>query len=162
VPREVRAARPGAGSGGRCPCRYLPRAAELAERQGIGAPALLANGIVDAVVPERPDAADDPDRFLRRLAVAIGDELARLRELDPARRTAARRAGHDRPELCGWRCGRDAAAVAGSGTAGPRDPGASGADRRPGKRPGPAVRRRSPATTRTACGPYSHMEEVVG
>jgi acetyl-CoA carboxylase carboxyl transferase subunit beta len=76
--------------------RTTARAAELAERQGVGAPALLANGIVDAVVPEHPDAADDPDRFLRRLAVAVGDELARLRELDPGRRTAARRARYRR------------------------------------------------------------------
>jgi acetyl-CoA carboxylase carboxyl transferase subunit beta len=76
--------------------RTTERAIELAERQGVGAPALLASGIVDAVVPEHPDAADDPDRFLARLALVVGDELARLRALGPDRRTAARRARYRR------------------------------------------------------------------
>lgn len=76
--------------------RTTARAAELAERQGIAAPALLANGIVDAVVPEDPDAADAPDRFLARLASVVGHELARLRAFDPDLRTAARRARYRR------------------------------------------------------------------
>ncbi|MBM9506097.1 carboxyl transferase domain-containing protein [Actinacidiphila acididurans] len=72
--------------------RTTERAAEIAHQQGISAPALLAAGIVDGVVPERPDAADDPEPFLARLAAATGAELALLRALDPDRRSAARRA----------------------------------------------------------------------
>jgi acetyl-CoA carboxylase carboxyl transferase subunit beta len=76
--------------------RTTDRAAELAERQGIGAPALLAHGIADVIVPERPDAADDADAFLTGLADLLGTELATLRTLDPAARTAARRARYRR------------------------------------------------------------------
>jgi acetyl-CoA carboxylase carboxyl transferase subunit beta len=72
------------------------RAAELAERQGVGSGALLAHGIVDAVVPEHPDAADDPEAFLTRLASVIGAELADLRALGQEARTAARRARYRR------------------------------------------------------------------
>jgi acetyl-CoA carboxylase carboxyl transferase subunit beta len=71
--------------------RTTERAAELAERQGIGAPALLAHGIADAIVPEHPDAADDAEAFLTGLAGRLGTELATLRTLDPSTRTAARR-----------------------------------------------------------------------
>lgn len=76
--------------------RTTDRAVELAERQGIGSAALLAHGIVDAVVPEDPDAADDRDGFLTRLAHVLGGELAALRAQDPDRRTAARRARYRR------------------------------------------------------------------
>ncbi|WNI14892.1 carboxyl transferase domain-containing protein [Actinacidiphila sp. ITFR-21] len=76
--------------------RTTDRAAELAERQGIGAPALLAHGIADVIVPEHPDAADDPDSFLCGLAALLGAELATLRTLDPRVRTAARRARYRR------------------------------------------------------------------
>ncbi|MYS20531.1 MULTISPECIES: carboxyl transferase domain-containing protein [unclassified Streptomyces] len=76
--------------------RTTDRAAELAERQGIGATALLARGIVDAVVPEHPDAADDPVAFLAGLATLLGTELARLRTGEPETRRAARRARYRR------------------------------------------------------------------
>jgi acetyl-CoA carboxylase carboxyl transferase subunit beta len=76
--------------------RTTDRAAELAERQGIGAPALVAHGIADAIVPEHPDAADDADAFLTGLAGRLGAELATLRTLDPSARTAARRARYRR------------------------------------------------------------------
>jgi acetyl-CoA carboxylase carboxyl transferase subunit beta len=76
--------------------RTTDRAAELAERQGIGAPALLAHGIADAIVPEHPDAADDAEAFLTGLAGRLGAELGTLRTLDPTARTAARRARYRR------------------------------------------------------------------
>ncbi|MBD0738344.1 carboxyl transferase domain-containing protein [Streptomyces sp. CBMA29] len=76
--------------------RTTDRAVELAEQQGIGSAALLAHGIADAVVPEDPDAADDPDAFLARLAHVLGARLADLRAMDPERRTAARRARYRR------------------------------------------------------------------
>lgn len=76
--------------------RTTDRAVELAEQQGIGSTALLAHGIVDTVVPEDPDAADDPDTFLTRLAHVLGMRLAALRAMDPDRRTAARRARYRR------------------------------------------------------------------
>jgi acyl-CoA carboxylase subunit beta len=76
--------------------RTTDKAAELAEQQGVGAAALLTNGIADAIVPEEPDAAEAPGRFLSRLASVIGGDLARLRALDPERRTAARRARYRR------------------------------------------------------------------
>lgn len=50
----------------------------LAESQGITAFALLANGVVDVIVDERPDAASEPADFCRRLGVVIGQELEGL------------------------------------------------------------------------------------
>lgn len=76
--------------------RTTDRAAELAVRQGIGASALLAHGIADAIVPEHPDAADDPAAFLTGVAARLGAELATLRTLDPGARTAGRRARYRR------------------------------------------------------------------
>jgi acetyl-CoA carboxylase carboxyl transferase subunit beta len=50
----------------------------------------LASGIVDVVVPEHPDAADEPVEFCTRLSVAIAAELHVLRGVRDADRTAAR------------------------------------------------------------------------
>ncbi|TQM28888.1 acetyl-coenzyme A carboxylase carboxyl transferase subunits beta/alpha [Nocardia bhagyanarayanae] len=61
--------------------RDTEHAPELAAAQRISAPALLADGIVDRIVPERPDAADEPVDFARRMVAAIGEELSRLRDL---------------------------------------------------------------------------------
>lgn len=47
----------------------------LASSQGITASALLAQGIVDVIVDERPDAAREPAEFCRRLGAVIGEEL---------------------------------------------------------------------------------------
>ncbi|MEV6392570.1 carboxyl transferase domain-containing protein [Nocardia xishanensis] len=78
--------------------RDTEHAPELAETQRISAPALLADGIVDRIVQENPDAADEPVDFARRMVAAIGAELARLRALPPhdlerARRQRYRRLG---------------------------------------------------------------------
>ncbi|MCP2295758.1 acetyl-CoA carboxylase carboxyl transferase subunit beta [Nocardia amikacinitolerans] len=78
--------------------RDTEHAPELAAAQRISAPALLADGIVDRIVPERPDAADEPVDFARRMVAAIGEELSRLRglplhDLERARHQRYRRLG---------------------------------------------------------------------
>jgi acetyl-CoA carboxylase carboxyl transferase subunit beta len=70
--------------------RDTEHAAELAAAQGIRSVDLLKSGIVDAVVPEHPDAADEPVEFAQRLARAIAAEVHALRELPVAERLAAR------------------------------------------------------------------------
>jgi len=70
-------------------CR-VDRAPELADRQGVRSLDLLADGIVDRIVAERPDAADEPRAFLGRLGVVIEHELATLLRRDPVERMAAR------------------------------------------------------------------------
>jgi acetyl-CoA carboxylase carboxyl transferase subunit beta len=51
---------------------------------------LLRNGIVDVVVPEHPDAADEPVEFTKRLSATIANELHRLREIPDEVRLEAR------------------------------------------------------------------------
>ncbi len=58
--------------------------------QGIRSADLLASGIVDAIVPEYPDAADEPVEFSRRLSAAIAAEVHALREIPGPQRLAAR------------------------------------------------------------------------
>jgi acetyl-CoA carboxylase beta subunit len=53
----------------------VEHAAEMAGRQQVDSSELLAAGIVHQVVPEQPDAADEPEAFSRRLVAAIGDQL---------------------------------------------------------------------------------------
>lgn len=54
------------------------RAAEMAEKQGVRSRDLLGNGIVDRVIAEHPDAADEPVAFLQRLAAVLEHEVAAL------------------------------------------------------------------------------------
>ena len=70
--------------------RDTAHAPELSAAQGIRSVDLLASGIVDAVVPEHPDAADEPVEFSARLSAAIADELYALRGIPDADRMAAR------------------------------------------------------------------------
>jgi acetyl-CoA carboxylase carboxyl transferase subunit beta len=72
--------------------RNTDRAAEMADRQGIRSRDLLAAGVIDLIVPERPDAADEPDAFLARMAAVIEYELTGLLDVDPAARRRARAA----------------------------------------------------------------------
>ncbi|WP_329139388.1 acetyl-CoA carboxylase carboxyltransferase subunit alpha/beta [Streptomyces sp. NBC_01476] len=58
--------------------RTTARADEMARRQGVRASDLLAAGIVDRIVPERPDAAEEPEEFCRRLGLVLRHELGRL------------------------------------------------------------------------------------
>lgn len=73
--------------------RDTAHAPELAEQQGVASARLLANGIVDRVVPERPDAAIEAAAFCARMGDAITQELAALSLQHPERRRIAR---HDR------------------------------------------------------------------
>jgi acyl-CoA carboxylase subunit beta len=58
--------------------RTTARAAEMAEQQGVRSLDLQRAGIVDRVVPEHPDAADEPTDFCRRLGRVLQHELVRL------------------------------------------------------------------------------------
>lgn len=69
--------------------RDTAHAPELSATQGIRSVDLLASGIVDVIVPEHPDAADEPEEFSTRLSAAIAAELHALRGIpDPERMTA--------------------------------------------------------------------------
>jgi acetyl-CoA carboxylase carboxyl transferase subunit beta len=70
--------------------RDTAHAPELAGAQGIRSADLLASGIIDAIVPEHADAADEPAEFSQRLSRAIAAEVHALREIPPAERLAAR------------------------------------------------------------------------
>ncbi len=70
--------------------RDVDHAPELAAAQGIRSADLVRNGIVDAIVPERRDAADSPLDFTGRLSATIATELAALRAV-PAEERLARR-----------------------------------------------------------------------
>ncbi|MBU8808908.1 carboxyl transferase domain-containing protein [Mycolicibacterium goodii] len=70
--------------------RDTEHAAELAAAQGVRAVDLLRHGIVDVVVPEKPDAADEPRAFTARLSTAIAAELYGLRNVPDEDRLRAR------------------------------------------------------------------------
>jgi acetyl-CoA carboxylase carboxyl transferase beta subunit len=70
--------------------RDTAHAPELAAAQGIRSADLLQSGIVDLIVPEDPDAADEPVEFSRRLSGGIAIEVHALREIPPTERLAAR------------------------------------------------------------------------
>jgi acetyl-CoA carboxylase carboxyl transferase beta subunit len=70
--------------------RDTAHAAELAAAQGIRSADLLASGIVDVIVPEHPEAADEPLEFAQRLSRAIAAEVHALRGIPAAERLATR------------------------------------------------------------------------
>ncbi|MEU6238218.1 carboxyl transferase domain-containing protein [Kitasatospora sp. NPDC047058] len=71
-------------------------APELARTQGIGAYDLAAVGLVDTVVPELPDAAEEPAAFCDRLGRAVGAALGTLTATGRTDLLAARVARHRR------------------------------------------------------------------
>lgn len=78
--------------------RDVDHAPELATAQRIGAAELCADGVVDRIVPEFPDAADEPVEFARRMVAAVAHELSGLRavseqELRRSRHLRYRRLG---------------------------------------------------------------------
>jgi acetyl-CoA carboxylase carboxyl transferase subunit beta len=72
--------------------RTADHAPRIAAAQGVRSLDLLRHGIVDRIVAELPDAADEPQAFLARLGHAIEYELATAVAAGPAGRGAARRA----------------------------------------------------------------------
>lgn len=70
--------------------RDVDHAPELAAAQGIRSVDLMHNGIVDAIVPEKPDAADTPADFTDRLSATIAGELSALREMPASERLSQR------------------------------------------------------------------------
>ncbi len=62
--------------------RDLDHAAEMARAQKVGSQELQRAGIVDVVVAEHPDAADEPEEFCRRVGQVVRHELAWLRRQD--------------------------------------------------------------------------------
>lgn len=70
--------------------RDVSLAPEIAALQRVRSADLLADGIVDRIVPEHPDAAEEPEAFCRRLATAIDEELVDLAALDPGERLTRR------------------------------------------------------------------------
>ncbi|MGK2882794.1 MAG: carboxyl transferase domain-containing protein, partial [Mycobacterium sp.] len=76
--------------------RDTDHAPELAAAQGVRSADLLRNGIVDVIVPEHPDAADEPVEFSRRLSRAIACELHGLSNAPAAERYTDRLARYRR------------------------------------------------------------------
>ena len=76
--------------------RDADHASELAAGQRVRSLDLLHTGIVDRVVAEHPDAADEPEEFCRRMSQVIQHELAVLARQDPSERLAARLARYRR------------------------------------------------------------------
>jgi acetyl-CoA carboxylase alpha subunit len=70
--------------------RTTERAAELAESQGVRSVDLLRHGIVDRVVREHPDAADEPEAFLLRIGAVLEHELLSVLTLDSPQRLEQR------------------------------------------------------------------------
>jgi len=70
--------------------RTIDHADVMAARQGVRATDLWKAGIVDRVVPERPDAADEPTEFCLRLGRVLGQELAGLLGRDYTERFRSR------------------------------------------------------------------------
>jgi acetyl-CoA carboxylase carboxyl transferase subunit beta len=64
---------------------------EVAEQQGVGTAALRSHRIVDRIIPELPDAADEGEAFLRRVGAVLEAELGALLRSDPAVRYGQRR-----------------------------------------------------------------------
>ena len=72
--------------------RDTEHAGEMAAAQGVRATDLWRAGIVDRVVPERPDAADEPTEFCLRLGRVLAEELAGLLGRDDTERRRSRMA----------------------------------------------------------------------
>ncbi|WP_222265588.1 acetyl-CoA carboxylase carboxyltransferase subunit alpha/beta [Modestobacter marinus] len=70
--------------------RTVDRADEMAASQGVRATDLWRDGIVDRVVPERPDAADEPVEFCLRVGRVLAEELAGLLGRDERERMRSR------------------------------------------------------------------------
>ena len=72
--------------------RDLDHAPDMARAQGVRSLDLRRAGIVDRIVAERPDAADEPEAFCARLSEVLRFELAALMQRDSATVVADRAA----------------------------------------------------------------------
>jgi acetyl-CoA carboxylase carboxyl transferase subunit beta len=63
--------------------RDVDHAAEMARAQQVTTTELAARGVVDRVVPEHPDAADEPEAFCLRVGEVLRQELAALAAVGP-------------------------------------------------------------------------------
>ena len=70
--------------------RTADRAAQMARDQRIAAWQLAEIGVVDVVVPDMTDAAQEPESFLKRLSHTVSVELDQLLQRDEASRLATR------------------------------------------------------------------------
>lgn len=70
--------------------RDTDHAPELSAAQGVRSADLKHNGIVDVIVAEHPDAADEPRAFTDRLTATIAAELHRLRAMSDLERVGTR------------------------------------------------------------------------
>jgi acetyl-CoA carboxylase carboxyl transferase subunit beta len=76
----------------------------MSETQGVNVASLYANGLVEHIVDERPDASLEPNAFCLRMGQAIEYELAALAragitELLPQRLAKYRKLGDIEPSL---------------------------------------------------------------
>jgi acetyl-CoA carboxylase carboxyl transferase subunit beta len=76
--------------------RDVDHAADMARAQGVRSVDMRAAGIVDRIVPEQPDAADEPEEFCARLGDVLRYELAMLMQRDRSTLTADRTARYRR------------------------------------------------------------------
>jgi len=72
--------------------RDTDHAPEMARQQRVRSLDLRDAGIVDRIVAEQPDAADEPEEFCARLGAVLRYELAELIRRDSAELLAARAA----------------------------------------------------------------------
>ncbi len=72
--------------------RTPDRAADMARSQRVAAWQLAESGIVDVVVPEYPDAAQEPEEFCRRVSDTVSTALADLIRSDEVTRLSTRTA----------------------------------------------------------------------
>ncbi len=70
--------------------RDTSHAAEMAAEQGVRSGDLQRSGIVDRIVEEYPDAADEPSDFCHRLGRVLADELYQLMPVPPTERLRRR------------------------------------------------------------------------
>ncbi len=74
----------------------ITHAPEMAAGQGIRSFDLLTGGIVDRVIPEFPDAADESAAFCTRVGAVLHYELSVLSATDPTERLITRTERIDR------------------------------------------------------------------